>query len=206
MKQTIEKGKLRKEGKMPQTEPKKKQIASPGTLALRKHQMQNLRKMQDQKIKEAAQKSRNKSAIPQTVSRPVSSKSLIIDEGQLRRIAEARAVKLEKAKEMGQLKKLGISLPKKLLKIPESKEAIESKQKLEIFKAKQKEMVERLKTEVWNELYFAKADYEYHLLNDPERDELSPDDFKEHLKFQRLEYLIQKELILGQYVARLSMC
>lgn len=205
MKQTIEKGKLRKEGKVPQTEPKKKQIDSPGTLALRKLQMQSLRKMQDKKIKEAAQKSRNKSAIPQPVSRPVSSKSLIIDEDQVRRIAEARAVKLEKAKEMGQLKKLGIPLPKKLIKIPESKQTIESKQKLENFKAKQEEIVERLKAEAWSELYFAKADYEYHLLNDVEREELSPEDFKEHIKFLKVEYLIQKELILGQYLARLSM-
>lgn len=206
MKQTIEKGKLRKEGKVPQTEPKKKQIESPGTLALRKIQMQSLRKMQDQKIKEAAHKSKNKSAIPQTVSRPVSSKSLIIDEAQLQRIAEARAVKLEKAKEMGQLKKLGISLPKKIIKIPESKQAIESKQKLEKFKAKQEEIVKRLKAEVYTELYFAKADYEYHLLNDPERDELEPEDFKEHTHFLKLEYLIQKETIMGQYLARLSMC
>lgn len=206
MKQTIEKGKLRKEGKIPQTEPKKKQIASPGTLASRKLQMQSLLKMQDKKIKEAAQKSKIKTAIPQTISRPVSSKSLIVDETQLRRIADARARELEKAKEKGHLKKLGLPLPKKLIKIPESKAAVESKQKLEHFKDQQEEIVKRLKAEVWSELYFAKADYDYHLLNDPEREELSPEDFKEHIKFLKLEYLIKKELILGDYIARLSMC
>lgn len=206
MKQTVEKGKLRKEGKIPQTEPKKKQIASPGTLASRKLKMQSLRKMQEKKIKEAAQKSKNKLAVPQTISRPVSSKSVIVDVDQVRRIAEARAKVLEKAKEMGQLKKLGLSLPKKVIKIPESKEVLENKRKLDNFQVQQEEIVKRLKAEVWSELYFAKADYEYHLLNDPEREELSPQDFKEHIKFLHLEYLIKKELILGDYIARLSMC
>lgn len=82
MKQTIAKEKLKKEGKVPQTEPKMRRLLSPGTLALKRSQMENLRRLQDKKIEEAALKSKNKSAI-QPVSRPVSSKSLILDEGLL---------------------------------------------------------------------------------------------------------------------------
>lgn len=205
MKQTIAKGKLRKEGKVPQTEPKLRRLESPGTLALKRNQMQNLRKLQDKKIEEAALKSKNKSAIPQPVSRPVSSKSLVIDEGQLKRIAENRAAKLEKAKEIGKLKKLGLPLPVKQVKIPESKFVVENKQKLEEIKAQQSEIAKRLKTDLWLELWFARTQYHDHLVHDAEREGLNEYELKEHVEYLHLEYLAKKEHLLREYAAQLSM-
>lgn len=72
-------------------------------------------------------------------------------------------------------------------------------------KAEQEEKSAALKKEVWLELWFAKSDFKDHLENDAEREQLSPEEFKEHAKYLHIEYLANKEHILGHFLTRLSM-
>lgn len=111
---------------------------------------------------------------------------------------------------MGRLRKMGIPLPKKQIKIPESKYVKEAKRKQDYLMDKI-EKLKRIKQgrleQMDTEIFFAKQDYNDHMKYDVQQmqmDGVHPEDIRNHIEYLGTEYLALKDDIKHKYFILIS--